>query len=571
MKSLSNKHWRLRSPAPPAQFERFPHLPPFLVQLLYNRGVTEPEDVAAFLRGEVTFHNPFRLQGMHRAVDRIRHAIRRREAIIVYGDFDADGVTASALLVLTLRALGANARAYIPHRVDEGYGLNGRAIRKLATAGARLLITVDCGIRSVQEVQLAQSLGMDVIVSDHHSIGPELPPALAVINPKRADDRYPFKELAGVGVAFKIAQALLRVERNVPVRRGYAVTLQEHDLLDLVALGTVADIVPLLAENRVLVARGMQRLNDPQRPGIAALMQAAGIRPGNVDTMTIGFMLAPRLNAAGRIAHARLGYNLLTTQDMGEALSLAHQLNNLNRTRQQLTEQAVERAQAQLAAQQDRPVYIVQDPEFLPGIVGLVAGQITNATYRPTLAIHLGPDTSRGSARSIPEFNITAALDACSDLLVRYGGHAAAAGLTLKTQNIPLLHNRLHRLALEWLGDVQLEPVMDVDMELDLVEVDWGLYEHLQRLAPFGEGNPRPLFLSRGLRVLDARAVGNEGKHLRLTLRNEQRTWPAIAFKQGHLLGALSSRVDVVYYLDVNEWHEERTLQLVVQDIRPSP
>jgi len=519
--------------------------------------------VTGFLEGEHLVDNPFRLKGMHRAVDRIRHAIRRQEPIVVYGDFDADGVTASALLVSVLRALGARVRVYIPHRVDEGYGLNANAVRKVSAAGARLLITVDCGIRSIREVQYAQSLGMDVIVTDHHSIGPELPPALAVINPRRLDDTYPFKGLAGVGVAFKLAQALLRVEKNVPARRHHPPSISEEDLLDLVALGTVADIVPLLGENRHLVQRGLLRLANRQRTGIAALMEVAGVRPGAVDAMTIGFILAPRINAAGRLAHARLGYNLLTAESMGEAIALAHQLNDLNRTRQQLTIQAVERARAQLAEQEGRSVYVVQDPDFLPGIVGLVAGQIANQTYRPTVAIHLGAEISRGSAR---RFNITQALDACSDLLIRYGGHAAAAGLTIKNENIIPLHNRLHHLALESLGDVQLEPVVDIDLELDLSGVDWALYEDIQRLAPFGEGSP--LFVSRGLQVREARTVGNDGRHLKLALQSTQGVWPGIAFKQGQLANALPARVDVAYHLDMNQWGGQRTLQLLIQDIR---
>ena len=570
MRSLTHKRWHIRPPAPPEQFNRLPNLPPILVQLLYNRGLTSPSEVAAFLNHELPPDNPFRLRDMSKAVDRIRRAIRRGENIVVYGDFDADGVTSSALMTLVLRALGARVRVYIPHRVDEGYGLNRNAIKKIAAAGTRVLITVDCGIRSIEEVAYAQALGMDVILTDHHSVGAQLPQAYAVINPKRTDDPYPFKGLAGVGVAFKVAQALLRVEQHVPLRKGGDVSLAEQDLLDLVALGTVADIVPLVGENRALVAQGLAHLNAPQRPGLLALMEAAGVHPGTVDTMTIGFMLAPRINAAGRLASAKLAYRLLMAEELGEALTLASQLNTLNRQRQYLTQQAVQRAQAQLAEQMDQPIYIVADPEFLPGIVGLIAGTITTATYRPTIAIHLEEEQSRGSARSIPEFHITHALDQVGDLLVRYGGHAAAAGFTVQNEHLPLLRERLQEVAWKQLGDTLPEPSLNVELELDLKEVNWALFEQIQRLAPFGEANPEPVFLSRGLQVREARAVGSDGKHLKLTLEAGQRLWPGIAFKLGHLAGTLPRRVDIVYHLNLNEWNGQRSLQLIVLDIAES-
>ncbi len=570
MKSLTNKVWRLRPPAPPEQFRRFSRLHPVLVQLLYNRGLTEVDEVRAFLRRELPPDSPFRLIDVPKAVERIRQAIRKGEPIVIYGDFDADGVTASALLAQTLKALGGRVRVYIPHRIDEGYGLNLDAIKKIASAGTRLLITVDCGIRSPQEVAYANRLGMDVILTDHHSLGPTLPPALAVINPKRPESRYPFRDLAGVGVAFKLAQALLRVEAQVPLQAGRAPVVDEAALLDLVALGTVADIVPLVGENRALVAAGLRHLNAPRRPGVQALLEAAGVRPGTVDTMAIGFMLAPRLNAAGRLATAKLAFQLLTAPDLGTALPLAAQLNTLNRQRQYLTLRAVERAKAQLTAQVDHPLYVLSDPEFQPGIVGLVASHITNLTYRPTLVVHLEDDQSRGSARSIPEFHITRALDQVSDLLVRYGGHAAAAGFTLKNENLPLLQERLVAIARDAFGDSPPQPVLEVDLELDLVQVNQQLYRYLQYLAPFGEANPEPVFLTREMHVVDARAVGSEGKHLKLTLKHRGRTWPAIAFKLGHLLSALPRVVDIVYHLSWNDWNGAQTLQLIVLDIRSS-
>ena len=566
MKSLTNKRWRVLPPAPPEYMQRLRHLHPVIAQVLYNRGFHQPQDITTFLNRDLSFDNPFRLKDMNRAVDRIRQAIRKRQNIVVYGDFDADGVTSSALMASVLKHLGARVRVYIPHRVDEGYGLNKAAIKRLATAGTHLLLTVDCGIRSVEEVAYAQHLGMDVIITDHHSVGPELPPAFAVINPKRHDDPYPFKGLAGVGVAYKLAQALLRVEHHIPVSQQDAI-MAEEELLDLVALGTVADIVPLVDENRALVFRGLKYLNDPIRPGLQALMESARIRFGNVDTMSIGFMLAPRINAAGRLSSATLAFRLLMAKDLGEALPLASQLNTLNRQRQHLTRQAVAKAQGQLEEQADSPIYIVEDPEFLPGIVGLIAGQITNATYRPTIAIHLEEQTSRGSARSIPEFHITHALDKVRDLLVRYGGHAAAAGFTVENEKLPAFKTALREVASEVLRGQELEPTLEIDTELDLSQVNWAFYELLQQLAPFGERNPQPVFLTRNLLVKEGIAVGSEGKHLKLTLSHEGRTWPAIAFRLGHLAASLPRRLDVVYHLGVNEWNGTRSLQLVVLDL----
>ncbi len=569
VKSLTNKIWRVLPVAPRSFFQRFPHLRPLILQLLYNRGLTQVQEISAFLRRDLTFDNPFRLKDMNLAVDRIRRAIRRGENIVVYGDFDVDGVTSSVLISMVLKQLGARVRVYIPHRIDEGYGLNMSAMRKLASAGTHVLLTVDCGIRSVDEVAYARSLGMDVIITDHHSLGERLPPAGAVVNPKRHDDPYPFKGLAGVGVAYKLAQALTRVETQLPLRKGPGVE-NVDEFLDLVALGTVADIVPLTGENRTLVYRGLERLNHPQRPGLLALMEAAGVRPGTVDTMAIGFMLAPRINAAGRLSSAALAFKLLAAKDLGEALPLAFQLNTLNRQRQHLTHQAVERARAQIAAQVDNPLYIVEGEDFLPGIVGLIAGQITTATYRPTLAIHLEEKTSRGSARSIPEFHITRALDQVSHHLIRYGGHAAAAGFTVSNDRLNAFKEELIAVARDILGATLPEPSITVDAELDLSTVDWALYEDIQRLSPFGEGNPQPIFLSRNLYVHEGRAVGSEGKHLKLTFVSGQRHWSGIGFKLGFLASHLPSHVDVVYHLAVNEWNGQRSLQLVVLDIRPA-
>ncbi|MCB0161332.1 MAG: single-stranded-DNA-specific exonuclease RecJ, partial [Caldilineaceae bacterium] len=373
-------------------------------------------------------------------------AIETGEIICVYGDFDADGVTATALLVNALQAAGARVGSYIPDRVDEGYGLNLDAITRIARQ-ATVLVTVDCGIRSVAEVRHARDLGLDVIVTDHHSVGAHLPPGLAVINPRRADCPSKFVELAGVGVAYRLAQAVLRAAAHAshnPLTPDQAAEL-EHLLLDFVALGTVADMMPLLGENRSLVQRGLAQLNATARPGLRALIDVAGLRPGDVDATAISFRLGPRINAAGRLSQTALAYKLLRTNDAQEGLETARHLEELNTQRRTLTDSALAEAERQLAAQpaDAPPLYFVASEHFQPGIVGLVAGKLANRFYRPAVVVEQGETESRGSARSIPEVDISAALDGVSDLLVRHGGHSSAAGFTVATANLPSLHETL--------------------------------------------------------------------------------------------------------------------------------
>ncbi len=572
------KRWIVHPAAPASQFVRLSHVDELLVQLLWNRGIHDPAEVEAFLAGETRLDDPFRIKGMNEAVTRIRRAIRLGERIAVYGDFDADGVTASALMVQALSALGAFVRPYIPHRVDEGYGLNNNALAELAREGQQLVITVDCGIRSVDEVAFANRLGLDVIVSDHHSIGPELPPALAVINPKRKDCPYPEKGLAGVGLAFKLAQALLRSHRQTPIRSNLAVDLAEEELLDLVALGTVADLAPLLTENRTLVQRGLAVLNRTERPGLQAIMGVAGTQRGQVSSTSIGFALGPRLNAAGRLDSAMLAYDLLLTDDVFKASQLAGQLNALNARRQQITAEAFEQAKAQIEADgRDSFLHIAASEQFLSGIVGLVAGRLVEHYYRPAIVIELGQQQSRGSARSIGDFDITAALDRCAadGLLVRHGGHAAAAGLTVENRKLPALASRLRELAAEALAEKDLTPPLLIDAEVRLGDMDFAKLGLLQQLEPTGYANPQPRLLSRRLQVKDARKVGAGGAHLKLAVSDPSAggargdaAFDAIAFRQGHWYGKLPRVVDLVYSLEENVWNGNRRLQLVVEDLQ---
>lgn len=562
------KRWQIAPRVSSLVVARFPNLHPLIVQILYNRGITTPEQAETFLAPDALIGNPFQMRGVNETIDRLRRAIRAGEAIAVYGDFDADGVTATALLVQVLRSLGAKAKPYIPHRVDEGYGLNLDALQQLKDDGVRVVITVDCGVRSLDEVAFGTRIGLDMIVTDHHAPTETLPDAFAVINPKQPQCKYPTKELSGVGVAFKLAQALLRVNERVPIQKD-RIIVSEDALLDLVALGTVADLVPLTNENRALVKRGIECLRQSERPGIQALMRHAAIKPETLDAGDIGFMLAPRLNAAGRLDHALRAYELLTTIYPDEAEKLAQELEGINRERQRLTSDLTMRARDVVAARAETEALLfVVDPEFLEGIVGLIASRLTEEFYRPSVAVHRDEAESRGSARSISEFNIVAALDLCRDLLVRHGGHAMAAGFTVRNENLSALETRLREIAARALSPSELAPTLAVDAEAALTDVNWTLQKSLEQLAPFGYGNREPIFVSRNVIVREARLVGTQ--HLKLGLSDGQSVWNAIAFRQGSWVGNLPPRIDVAYQLEARTWNGETRLQLNVKDIKSS-
>lgn len=567
------RRWRIRPKAPEEHFARLPHLERLVVQVLYNRGLTDPAAIQTFLERRAGDDDPFRMEGVHAAVERIRQAIERGERIMVHGDFDADGVTSTALMVEVLHALGARVAPYIPDRVDEGYGLSIATLDKMAARGVSLVVTVDCGIRAHSEIAHATRLGLDVIVTDHHSLPPVLPGAHAIVNPKQPGDPYGFADFAGVGLAFKLGQALILANQRRTVGRPRA-ELDPDSLLDLVALGTVADLAPLLGENRSLVSKGLPLLNEPARPGLHHLLITARVKPGSVNAETIGYILGPRLNAAGRLEHAKLAYKLLRAQGEDEAVELANQLEALNRRRQALTHSALEEARARLA-DPTAPLLMVQDGQFLEGIVGLVAGRLTEEFYRPALVVRQGPagGESRGSARSIPEFHITRALDRCADLLVRHGGHAAAAGFTLATRHLPTLEARLTELAADALDGLDLRPTLTADAEIKLEHIRQHHIAAIEELAPFGEGNQEPLFVARGLQIYRARRVGDGGKHLQLQILDPRRhIWHAIAFRQGERLarGALPKVIDAVFHLRREQWRDVSRLTLVIEDFRPS-
>jgi single-stranded-DNA-specific exonuclease len=565
--TFQNTRWRIAPPPPPDHLRSFAgHLDPLILQVLYHRGLTDPAAVEAFLSWQAPHAtDPFNLKGMDIAVDRIGRAIRDGESIAVYGDYDADGVTGSVLLVQALRAMGASrVQPYIPNRMGEGYGLNNEALERLALQGNTLVITVDCGTRAVGQVHHANSLGMDVIITDHHAVSHELPPAVAILNPKQESDGYPDQILAGVGIAFKLVQGLVRAGID-------SGPLVHTDLLDLVALGTVADLAPLLGENRMLVHQGLELINSRPRPGVAALMQKAGVRQGQVTSETIGFALGPRINAAGRMSSAHVAARLLISDDPGKTQLLAAKLDGLNRDRQDQTRQLTQFAE-ELALEEgeELPLLFAADPGFPSGVVGLIASRLVESYYKPAIVVQIRSDVAVGSCRSIPEFHITRALDQCSDLLVKHGGHTVAAGFTVTLDNLQPLKQRLTAMAAEQLAGEKPVPALDIAARLALNDITWGVHDALAHLEPCGYRNPVPLLYSPDVQVVSWRTVGSTGAHLKLVVAEEGQFLDAIAFGMGEFSSQMRDRMDIVYHLEENEWNGRVNLQLNIQDMRPA-
>jgi single-stranded-DNA-specific exonuclease len=567
MKRDSRKTWQVMPAVPEPVAGQLKGYSKVLAQLLYNRGIHSAAEAELYLDRQGAVYDPFEMIGMQAAVDRIVRALREAEPIAVYGDYDVDGVTATALMVQVLRCLGGNAEAYIPDRFDEGYGLNNAALDRLANAGFKLVVTVDCGIRSPAEALYARQLGMDLIISDHHEPRTELPDALAVINPRQEGDPYPEKNLAGVGLAFKIAQALFQ---RLPTAG-----MQAEDWLDFVAVGTVADIVPLSGENRTLVKAGMELLRRGARQGLRSLAGVSGFSTNaNLSARDIGFMLGPRLNAAGRLESAMAAFNLLMCQDAMDAGPLAMKLDDQNRQRQQLTQSMQLEAEALFEGEGEAPRLIFAfKPEFdyqVAGLVGLVASRLTEAYYRPSIVACQENGFVRASCRSIPEFHITQALDECARLLVRHGGHAMAAGFTVRQEDLAELMDNLNLIAERELANRELRPVLQADLELPLVQLRPDILIDLDRLEPTGLGNRSASFISRNLQVKRAFQMGKENQHLKLVVTDGKITFDAVAFRMGHLAFTLPSRVDLLYAFERNYYNGRVTLQLMVKDLKSS-
>jgi single-stranded-DNA-specific exonuclease len=559
---LSRYRWNVLPPATRQFLVSNSNIPPLIAQLLFNRGLKEATQVASFLAIDQNLcHSPLLLPDVHGAVARIYQALLSGEPIAIYGDYDADGITATALLVQGLSALGGTVTPYIPHRLTEGYGLKTAALENLRQQGIGLVVTVDCGITSLSEIKRAKRMGLDIVITDHHTPLPELPPAVAIINPKLADSTYPFTELTGAGVAFKLLQALYQ-----------SVGREEQlvEMMDLAALGTVADISPLLGENRYLVKQGLTVMNNKPRLGISALIDQAGLRGGSLDAESISWTLAPRLNAAGRLDHAMTSYQLLTTDSPVEARRLARWLEQKNAERQKLTASMLAQAREQVLSHGISPLLMASGQDYFIGIAGLVASRLADEFYRPTAVIKTGEKVSSGSCRSIPEFNIIAALKDNQHLLSQFGGHSQAAGFTLPTRNLPQFEEKLINMAAAQLAGADLRPSLDIDAETTLSSLGGDVFQMTQQLAPFGCGNPVPTYLSRSVEVTDCRTMGNGGEHLRLRLKQDNTRWNGVAFRQGNCLADVAPALDIVYNLEIDRWQGKETLRLNIQDFAPS-
>ncbi|WKZ33259.1 MAG: single-stranded-DNA-specific exonuclease RecJ [Thermodesulfobacteriota bacterium] len=536
---------------------------PLTAQLLVNRGLVDADKAFSFLKPDLaSLHDPMLMKGMDRAVERIARALREREKITVYGDYDVDGATSTALLSLFLREIGADAATYIPERLAEGYGLNPEAVKKLAASGCRLVITVDCGSSNRAEVELANSLGIDVIVTDHHEMPKDAPPALAVLNPGQEGCRFPFKGLAGVGVAFNLALALRAYLRETGWFREGEPNLKRY--LDLVALGTVADLVPLMDENRVFVHYGLKELEAMKRPGLKALVEGAGLK-GRLSASHIAFQMAPRLNAAGRISTADTALRLLTTESPEEASALAAALEKENSSRQRIEAETLEEALSMLEGHRDRGIVLYSE-RWHPGVIGIVASRLVDRFSRPAVLIALENGVGKGSARSIRSFNILEGLKGCAVLLERFGGHKAAAGLTVSGEMVEAFRKEFIRQVNGALTDEDLVSEMTLDAVVSLEEVGRRLVSEIESLAPFGASNHEPLLCLPDTHIVETEVVG--ARHLKFKVKHNGRVQRGIGFGLAGLHPVQGKGYGIAFSPYMDEWQGNTSLRLRIKDVK---
>ena len=540
-------------------------LPAVVARVLENRGVSSPAEAQIFLGGKaVALCDSSTIPNFPAALRILATAIEERRLVCVYGDFDVDGITSTAILTETVGDLGGVVLPYIPNRATEGYGLNNAAIESLADRGVEVLVTCDCGTTSTAEIERARGLGLEVVVVDHHVPPAHLPDASALVNPKlRAADKS-MPEYASGALAFRLAEALYDAARR---------PFPENRYLELAALATVADMVPLTGENRELLRRGLEALAKTERPGLRALMEVSGIAPKSVSAEAIGFGLAPRLNATGRLADARLALDLLLTKEEPVAAELAATIDSLNKERQRITREAEELARGIAAKQGDVPLTLLGHPDLHPGVVGLVASRLVELYARPAVVYQQGADESRASCRSIPQYDIVDGLRACGDLFERYGGHSQAGGFTIRNDRLEELQERLLEHAAGVLQGLELAPVLEIDAEWPLQDLRSQEIKWLNKLQPHGMANPDAVFLSRGLTVADASLVGEDKRHLKLKLRGGPVVWPAIAFRWDQDKPAIGQQIDAVFSISADRYGSSSaggSLQLNVLDLAPT-
>jgi single-stranded-DNA-specific exonuclease len=571
----AGKTWVVTAPDPRAsQLAKSLKVSPLLAQLLINRGVTDPQSGSAFLRPKLTdLISPELLPGVKSAAQRIRQALAQKEKITLYGDYDVDGITGVAILWQILTLLGANVDYYIPHRIDEGYGLNTEAVESIAKSGAKLLITIDCGITAHTAAELAQKLGLDLIICDHHCLADTLPAAFVIVHPA-LDKSYANPDSSGSLVAFKLGWAVADLFKTGP-----KLSPQIRDFMlnatSLAAMGVIADVMELRGENRTLASFGLSLLSDPKLPGLAALIESAELTGKGLDSYHIGFRLAPMLNAAGRIGHARLAVELLTSTNRPHADQIADFLKGQNSQRQRFERKIFTHA-CQLIEKlgldnPERKTIVLADTSWHSGVVGIVASRIVDKFCRPAIVINSGSTPAQGSARSVPGFDIFAAISACSKHLVRFGGHKMAAGVTVQPENVQKFADDLENYAQTRLHDEQCTPKLNIDALAQLSEFNYESVNELKLLGPFGQGNPEPLFATKGVRLCaPPRRVGSGADHLQLAVTDHTNSIRCIGFRMGHLEKKLLERdsFDIAYHAAIDSFNGNSSVQLVLEDIR---
>ncbi len=576
MLSLLNKRWSLATPDPAwiGKLQTGLDVSPLVATLLTNRGALSIEEAGYLINPDLAnTHDPYLMLGMRQAVDRILQSIESGDAITVFGDYDVDGVTSAAFMTHFFRDLGVPHAHYLPNRMDEGYGLSKGAVEKIKSRGSGLMITADCGITAVDEVDYAKELGLDVIVTDHHQIGERgLPKSVAVLNPHQPGCSYPYKFLSGVGVVFKLAVAIRSALLEAGWEKSRLPRLKNH--LDLFVLGTIADVAPLSGENHILVRHGLEVMSSSLKPGLAALKAVAGVN-GEVDARSVAFTLGPRLNAAGRLGKADAGLHLLTATDPAEALKLAQGLEQVNKERQEVQKWTQEEAdylmEREVDLERDK-VIVLASESFHKGVIGIVAARLAQTHYRPTVLIALENGAGKGSARSIPAFNLFKAFQECSEFLDQFGGHAYAAGLNIQEDNVEKFRAAINRVGDRFLNEDAMIQTVEIDAALELPDLTLEFYRDMAALEPYGQGNRLPVFLTRGATVRNLRRMGKDQKHARFNVGQGSASVEAVAFYMNQVFEGLDTDAetfDLVYELQINDWSGREKLQLKILDVRP--
>lgn len=576
LKGLKNR-WNFIEPNFKLQefFSKGLGISPLTAQLLINRGIDNIASADNFINSTLnSFHDPYQMKDMDKAVQRIMHAIKSKEKIFIYGDYDVDGITSTSLLILFFREMNVDASYYIPKRAGEGYGLNLNAINKIKGQGGKLIITVDCGITAVKEGKALKEMGLDLIITDHHQLSANLPEAVAILHPGQEDCKYPFKSLAGVGIVFKLIKSLRRAFKEIGLPHEKIPNLKKH--LDLVSLGTIADIAPLLGENHVIAKYGLKEISKTNKAGLKALKTIVGINGREVTVTDVGFLIGPRINAAGRLGDADAAVRLLTTDNEDEALEIAKHLDSENRKRQLIQDDILKEVRAMIESKcslANERAIILSSSNWHLGVIGIVASKVVEEYNKPTILISVDGEYGKGSARGIPSFHLYESLRRCGDFLVDFGGHKYAAGLTIKSDMIDKFKEYFQKVTAEVLNTDDCIPKIDIDASIGLAELDYSLTEEINRIGPFGPSNPPPLFCSMGVEIMGEPIVmGKNNVHIRMDVDDGSEVMEVVGFNFSYLIDKIdySSKYDIVYTPMMNNWKGNKRIQLKLMDIRKS-